>query len=106
MTLPASQRSEVREVSGFYVTVLNDSALERHRHWVADEVRAHAFAQLESEEYGTAYILRTEHSGLKPYPRLTAVYKRGRHYRVEPGQLWLRLAGRSKGVLEMKGATE
>lgn len=96
MTLPTpAQRSEAREPSGFTITVINDSALARRRHWVTDEDRAHRFAQLESEEYGIAYITQTEW-GDKPYPRLTAVYKRGVHLRVEPGQLWLRLAGRQE----------
>jgi hypothetical protein len=65
---------EERPESGFWVAVYNASAMERHRHWTPDEVRAHRFAQLWSEEYGIAYV-----------------YKQGVHFRPEPGQLWLRL---------------
>jgi hypothetical protein len=65
--------------------------LERNRHWTADEVRAHRYASLDSEEYGIAYILRKDQRITGPYFRVLAVYKHGTHLRVEPGQLWLRL---------------
>lgn len=82
---------EERPESGFWVAVYNASAMERHRHWTPDEVRAHRFAQLWSEEYGIAYILRKDQRVTGPYLRVAAVYKQGVHFRPEPGQLWLRL---------------
>ena len=76
---------------GFWVVSVRNGGTDRQ--WTEDELRAHRFAELESEEHGAAYVLyhccALRVTGA--YWRIVAIYKKGVQLHIAPGQLWLKL---------------
>jgi hypothetical protein len=77
---------------GFWIVPVNPMGIERPtRHWTAVLSRAHRYAQLDSEEYGAAYIQECDVRSTGPYWRIMALYRHGVPVPIAVGQLWLKL---------------